>query len=340
MEKQKIFVIDDDEFIQRLLKETLEQEGFNVSVFISAEECYRRLGSELPDLFVLDIMLPGQDGFQMCRNLRKQALTQRVPILMLSSKSKVQDRVIGLEAGADDYLAKPFHLDELLARIRVQLRHWMEYSVLEKEHAKVSNASSPPLPKSSIETQRSQGKPPVTPNGDRSPSIKAQREPSRSSITPPTAKNAPAKPSKPITPLPVDHPIPTISPDADFDTRKKFATELYQQRFYDRALQLFEELATEDSKDLYVKKYLEVTRTSMMKHYLQVLGSKDAVPIRTSDRPEDFIGLDFNTQEGFIFSRIDGVTDFKGIVAISGIKPLNAYGILYNLLQSGVIRIK
>lgn len=338
MESQAIFVVDDDEFIQRLLKDTMEQEGFRVSVFNSAEECYRRLGSEIPDLFVLDIMLPGQDGFQLCRNLRKQALTHNVPILMLSSKAKVQDRIIGLEAGADDYLVKPFHLDELLARIRAQLRRWKEFSSREQDLLKAAAQTTVKPGATGVQTvresQASQAKKTV-----RNSSEVSQQPPSHTQRADTDQTNREALPKISKTPTQIS-PAPTVPPDADFDTRKKFATELYQQRFYDKALQLFEDLSTEEPKDLYVKKYLEVTRTSMMKLYLQVLGSKDAVPIRTSDRPEDFIGLDFNTQEGFIFSRIDGVTDFKGIVAISGIKPLNAYGILYNLLQSGVIRIK
>lgn len=339
MESQAIFIVDDDEFIQRLLKETMEQEGFRVSVFNSAEECYRRLGSEVPDLFVLDVMLPGQDGFQMCRNLRKQALTHNVPILMLSSKAKVQDRIIGLEAGADDYLVKPFHLDELLARIRSQLRRWKEFSSREQDLMKAAAQSgAKPVTAAGAQQARESTPTPVkAPVRNSSESPQPQPFQAQRSTPDQTHRESAGK----ITRTPPQTPqAPPVPADADFDTRKKFATELYQQRFYDKALQLFEELATEDPKDLYVKKYLEVTRSSMMKLYLQVLGSKDAVPTRTSDRPEDFIGLDFNTQEGFIFSRIDGVTDFKGIVAISGIKPLNAYGILYNLLQSGVIRIK
>lgn len=329
--KPYILIVDDDEFIQRLISETLDSEGYETATAASAEECYRKLGSKIPDLMVLDIMLPGQDGFELCRNFRKNKSTLFTPVLMLSSKSRVQDRVIGLEAGADDYLVKPFHLDELVARIKALLRRTY------REETFVPD----------VEIKKALGDA-IQKNGQRPLKAAAARN-NRGE----TSKSAPAagtgpKPSSQPTPIrkPVKKAVSEesldalIGPDADFDTRKKVATELYQKRDYDKAHFLFEQLSRENPKDQYCKKYLEVTRNSMMKMYMKVLGSKDNVPIRTSSQSQDFIGLDFNTQEGFIFSRIDGVTDFKGIVAISGMKPVTAYGILYNLFESGVITIR
>jgi DNA-binding response OmpR family regulator len=326
MDKQLISVIDDDEFIQRMLRDALEMDGFRTAISSSAEDCYRKLGSDVPDLFIIDILLPGQDGIQLCQNLRKQPVTRHIPIIMLSSKAKVQDRIIGLEAGADDYLVKPFHLDELMARIKALLRRGSDFASTSGVPATPGQTGrNPPqgndnrqqIPLKHAPSQNSKPHPPVRPNPRSSNSSQSLRE---------------------VDPVVTN--IEILDQNADIDTKKKFATELYQRRMYEKAYNLFETLSIENPKDQYVKKYLEVTKTSLMKMFLQILGSRDAVPVRTSDHPEDFIGLDFNSQEGFIFSRIDGVTDFKGIVAISGMKPLTAYRILYHLMQSGVIKIK
>jgi len=329
--KPYILVVDDDEFIQRLISESLEKEGYQTSVAASAEECYRLLGNKIPDLMVLDIMLPGQDGFELCRNLRRNKTTLFTPVLMLSSKSRVQDRVNGLDAGADDYLVKPFHLDELMARIKALLRRSYRDDV-ESPELVIRNALGNAMP----QRERMRSKPAAVqkPAAGSRPA-KETPAPSVTDRPEPVVEQKPLKKVK--TTVNLEH---LVKPGADFETRKKVATELFQKRDYDNAHQLFEQLTQENPRDQYCKKYLEVTRNSMMKLYLKVLGSKDNVPIRTSNHAQDFIGLDFNTQEGFIFSRIDGVTDFKGIVAISGMKPVTAYGILYNLLESGVIALR
>lgn len=335
-EKKYILIVDDDEFIQKLLSDTLKTEGYKTQVARSAEECYHFLGMEIPDLMVLDIMLPGQDGYNLCKNLRKNKSTMFTPVLMLSSKSRVQDRILGLESGADDFLVKPFHLDELIARVRAILRRTSRQIQQFEPDAAISTALGSDLlndvqrKKSAKRSLKKKKTPPVTKST--APPRKIPQKPvveeTRPQVNAETKRNVAADPME------------LLSPEADFDTRKKFATELFQQRHYDKALHMFEELSRENPKDQYSKKYVEVTRISMMKQYMKSLGSKDNIPVRTSDRPEDFIGLDFNTQEGFIFSRIDGVTDFKGIVAISGMKPITAYGVLYNLIQSGVIKVK
>ncbi|MBN1295449.1 response regulator transcription factor [bacterium] len=324
-----ILVVDDDSFILRVIKDSLETDGFRVDIASSAEDCYRMLGTRIPDLFVLDIMLPGQDGFTLCRNLRKSRTTEFTPVLMLSSKSRVRDCLNGLEAGADDYLIKPFHLDELVARIRALLRRSNRNNQVEPEDKRL-------VPSGSAAAASTQ------PRGAPGPKTlpKCDREaPQGKILQTPTDTSTPA-PVKPIVKRPLSSPPLEIPAGMNFEAKKKLATELYQNREYDNALKLFETLSAENPKDHYSKKYVEVTRNTMMKIYLQALGSKDSIPIRTSTNPDDFIGLDFNTQEGFIFSRIDGITDFKGIVAISGMKPVLAYGILYNLFQSGVIKIR
>jgi two-component system, OmpR family, response regulator len=113
-----ILVVDDDQEIRTLLAEYLERNDFRVSTLPDGRELMRVVGSRSIDLLVLDLMLPGVDGLTLCRDLRAKS---RLPVLILSARGGDVDRIVGLEMGADDYLAKPFHPRELLARIRAIL---------------------------------------------------------------------------------------------------------------------------------------------------------------------------------------------------------------------------
>jgi two-component system response regulator MprA len=115
-----ILIAEDDEQVRRSLERALRFEGFRVSGAADGEAALEATGRERPDAIVLDVMMPGLDGLQVCRRLR--AGGDRVPILMLTARAAVSDRVAGLDAGADDYLVKPFALEELLARLRALLR--------------------------------------------------------------------------------------------------------------------------------------------------------------------------------------------------------------------------
>lgn len=117
--KPRILVIDDDEGLNELLTEYLGQFGFSVRTAAHPEEGLRALKADPPDLIVLDVMLPGMDGLAVCRKIRE---TSRVPIIMLTARGHVMDRILGLEMGADDYLPKPFEPRELVARIQAVLR--------------------------------------------------------------------------------------------------------------------------------------------------------------------------------------------------------------------------
>ncbi len=117
--KEKILLIEDDEGILRFLRRGLSYEGYQVETAVDGQEGLTKSREWHPDLVVLDWMLPGMDGLEVCRRLRA---TGPLPILMLTAKDMIQDRVQGLDAGADDYMVKPFELDELLARIRALLR--------------------------------------------------------------------------------------------------------------------------------------------------------------------------------------------------------------------------
>jgi two-component system OmpR family response regulator len=114
-----ILVVEDDAELRRLLVEHLAAEGFAVSAVADGAALDRELGRSLPDLLILDIMLPGEDGLSICRRLRQR---HALPILMLTARGEEVDRVLGLEFGADDYVTKPFSARELAARIRAILR--------------------------------------------------------------------------------------------------------------------------------------------------------------------------------------------------------------------------
>jgi two-component system response regulator MprA len=113
-------VIDDDEKITSLLRRTLAFEGYEVTTAHDGAEGLRMLSQREADLIVLDVMMPRLDGWEVCRRLREAGIS--APVLMLTAKDDVQDRVKGLDLGADDYLVKPFALEELMARIRALLR--------------------------------------------------------------------------------------------------------------------------------------------------------------------------------------------------------------------------
>ena len=116
----RILVVDDDVEILSLMRRGLSYAGYTVDLAETGEDALALALAASPDLVVLDVMLPGLDGLEVCRRLRAGDPT--LPILMLTAKGRVPDRVVGLDAGADDYLVKPFALDELLARLRALLR--------------------------------------------------------------------------------------------------------------------------------------------------------------------------------------------------------------------------
>jgi two-component system response regulator MprA len=117
--KERILIIEDDEAILKILRRVLAYEGYQVDIAAEGKTGLSMAREFHPDLVILDWMLPGMDGLEVCRHLREMG---RTPILMLTAKDTIQDRVQGLDAGADDYVVKPFELDELLARIRALLR--------------------------------------------------------------------------------------------------------------------------------------------------------------------------------------------------------------------------
>ncbi|HDT14258.1 MAG TPA: response regulator [Candidatus Aminicenantes bacterium] len=117
-----IAALDDEPDILELLKVNLEKAGYRFQGFQEAEDLYRSLARERPSLLLLDLMLPGTDGLEVCRHLRRTEDLAGIPIIMLTAKGDESDKVVGLELGADDYVTKPFSVKELVARIHAVLR--------------------------------------------------------------------------------------------------------------------------------------------------------------------------------------------------------------------------
>lgn len=122
MAHESILAVEDDEDILELLKYNLAKEGYRVTAVISGEDGLQLARSTTPDLILLDLMLPGVDGLEVCRRLKLDAKTRQVPIIMLTAKGEEADIVTGLELGAEDYMTKPFSTRVLLARVRTVLR--------------------------------------------------------------------------------------------------------------------------------------------------------------------------------------------------------------------------
>ena len=119
---QQILIVEDEADIRELLRFNLEREGFSVLEAADGNEGLKLARQNMPDLMLLDVMLPGFDGFEVCRRLGAQSETANIPVLMLTARGEEMDRVVGLSLGADDYVVKPFSVRELMLRIRAVLR--------------------------------------------------------------------------------------------------------------------------------------------------------------------------------------------------------------------------
>src|SRR3954452_16445741 len=127
----KILIVDDEPTIVELLEEHLRSEGYDTSHAYSGEEALQMLERDVPDLVLLDLMLPGMDGYEVCRLMQKDSRLNHIPVIMLTARSAVQNKVLGYQRGADDYVVKPFDPDELSVRVRAQLHHLYHESISE-----------------------------------------------------------------------------------------------------------------------------------------------------------------------------------------------------------------
>lgn len=124
--KEKILIVEDEKDIVKMLEYNLKKEGFRIISAQDGEDALEYAVREHPDLVILDLMLPGMDGLEACRELKKETKTALIPIIMLTAKAQESDKVVGLELGADDYVTKPFSPRELIARIKAVLRRAKE----------------------------------------------------------------------------------------------------------------------------------------------------------------------------------------------------------------------
>jgi DNA-binding response OmpR family regulator len=138
MENTKILVVDDDSNICELLRLYLEKDGFKTNIAYDGREAIRKFNENEPDLMLLDIMLPGMDGWQVCREIRKKS---DKPIIMITAKGETFDKVLGLELGADDYIVKPFETKEVIARVKAVLRRYSTPKNNEIKEVKYENLS-------------------------------------------------------------------------------------------------------------------------------------------------------------------------------------------------------
>lgn len=122
MAKEKILIVEDEPDIVRMLEYNLKKEGYRIISASDGIEALRRLEGENPDIILLDLMLPEMDGLEVCRRLKQNPDTTRIPVIMLTAKSRESDKIVGLELGADDYITKPFSVGELIARVKAVLR--------------------------------------------------------------------------------------------------------------------------------------------------------------------------------------------------------------------------
>lgn len=128
-----VYAVDDEENIRTLLHYNLKTNGYDVHTFRTGEELFERTAVKKPDLFILDIMLPGIDGMEICRTIRSEKELKFIPVIMLTAKGEEIDTVLGLELGADDYISKPFSVRELMARIKSVMRRTAESSKPEEK---------------------------------------------------------------------------------------------------------------------------------------------------------------------------------------------------------------
>lgn len=144
MPKEKILVVDDEDDILDLVTYNLTREGYRVSTAIRGAEALKKVGEDPPDLILLDLMLPDIDGFDVCRELKRNARTSAIPIVMLTAKTADADQVAGLELGSDDYIVKPFSPNVLVARVRAILRRTKDEAPSEKRILVFKNLSIDP----------------------------------------------------------------------------------------------------------------------------------------------------------------------------------------------------
>ncbi|CUS84069.1 response regulator [Candidatus Kryptonium thompsonii] len=142
MNGKTIAIIEDDKDILELIALHVQKAGFKPKKFTDGESFFRYLSTDMPDVLILDLMLPDMDGLEICKVLRSNPSTAKLPIIILTAKIEETDKIVGLELGADDYITKPFSPRELIARVKAVLRRTSEEETTEEEILKVGDKNS------------------------------------------------------------------------------------------------------------------------------------------------------------------------------------------------------
>lgn len=129
METVNILLVEDDDNVALTVERCLRRENYKVTLATSGVQALQIARRRIPDLILLDVTMPGMDGYSVCREIRADVLLEKVPIIFLTARTRDEDRIIGFQAGADDYINKPFNLEELLLRVRAVLRRTQEYKI-------------------------------------------------------------------------------------------------------------------------------------------------------------------------------------------------------------------
>jgi DNA-binding response OmpR family regulator len=168
-EPANILVIEDDEIVARTIERSLRGNEFRVTVCNSGVEGLKTARRRPPDLVILDIIMPGMDGYTVCREMRADPILADAPILFLTAKIKDEDKIAGFNAGADDYLSKPFNIDELILRLRAILRRARNQVRLRSEESLTSSPVAPFAPVKNVEVPPPSARPerPAEPGGEK-----------------------------------------------------------------------------------------------------------------------------------------------------------------------------
>lgn len=140
-----ILVIEDDSLVARTIERCLRGSEYHVQVVNTGVAGLKAARRKIPDLVLLDVMMPGMDGYTVCKEMREDALLKNVPIIFLTAKNKVEDKIVGLSVGADDYLGKPFNVDELLLRVKAILRRSLPNNAATQPEKSSTDAKNRPI---------------------------------------------------------------------------------------------------------------------------------------------------------------------------------------------------
>ncbi|MBN2056573.1 response regulator [bacterium] len=301
-----IMVVDDDDQLKGLLRKSLEKAGYSVLTANDGVEGLELLKSEMPDLIISDVKMPRMDGWQFCRVVRSSCQLKAIPFIFLSVMNKVDERILGLKCGADAYVMKPFHMNELLAWVSSMFR------MVDRLHgANGSNGAGSdeaPVAEDAVKQTR--------------PMNNAGMRFADSLVAEPFFKK--------------DDREPTREEDVKF--QEGFTA--FRSKDYRQALDLWEENLRLYPRHIGTKRYLEIVKGVIGKLVNQELGAETAVPALNTLSRRNFNDLGLSRQEYHLMSLVNGQSTVRDIVSMSSMDRYRTYLCLVDLLRKRVILIK